>query len=529
MRAILILALGVCALATAPNASAQSGDGYLAFVEWCRSIGGTHVPGPGYGRCDPGTGSPSGGLYAPDGWGARAGTAINQWFRRQLSGEAANDARRQRAVQINNQANTTSSLDDRLRMYRQADELWSSPVIRLNLIEALIRVAGREYQNRNPQDATALDRMEQFLNEAEGLNREDVQSVEGYAEVIGWLNAGRNLIAQARAELATAARHQAALGDASARISQIAGDLAAEIGSNQATAASGLGFGDPTAVADLRDGPNSPPPLPPSAPSVPPTNSPGYQAWLRGMDAVAQHDWELAAAWFGTAQLRDPNNEALQRAVDLAEWTRDFYRRPDARAAASLQLPQDADLDLLFDPHPLPAQLPGMTPEERQRVAIAHSSNTPLPEDLDLLMRDSVQDRNEMVETMPFQERRHLATRGVTLPPANDWTDQLAPEVRGMLAELRQALPPRTYGPLNPTASPNDVMTAGVAELSHGFADDAIVRVLYGDLGGAERALGEASQFGGADYSRALQLVRQWRGGSQTNNLGLAPGDPARR
>jgi hypothetical protein len=257
-------------------------------------------------------------------------------------------------------------------------------------------------------------------------------------------------------------------------------------------------------------------------------HSPGYEAWLRGMDAVAQHDWELAAAWFGTARLRDPDNAALRRAVEISEWTRDFYRRPDARAAAALQLPQDADLALLFDPRPLPPELPGMTPEERQRVTMAQSANAPLPEDLDLLMRDSAQDRNEMVETVPFQERRRLADRGVTLPPANDWTDELAPEVRGMLAELREALPPRTYGPPSPSASSSDLMNAGVAELSHGYADDAIVRVLYGDLGGAERALGGASQFGGAEYSRALQLVRQWGGGSQTNDLGLAPGDPTR-
>jgi hypothetical protein len=62
--------------------------------------------------------------------------------------------------------------------------------------------------------------------------------------------------------------------------------------------------------------------LPPGVPRLEEVeNSPGKEAWLRGMDAVVQHDWQLALACFQTAQQKDPTNAALGRAVDLAKWT----------------------------------------------------------------------------------------------------------------------------------------------------------------------------------------------------------------
>lgn len=531
---VLSAMLGVASLAPLP-ATAQSGEGYLAFIEWCRSIGGTHVPGPGYGRCDPGSGSSSGGLYAPDGWGARAGTAINQWFRRQLSGEAASDARHRRAVEFNNQANATDNLDEALRLYRQAHDLWASPVIRLNLMDALIRVAGQEYQRRDPSDPAALDRMERLLNEAEALNRADMASLDNYGATIGWLHSGRNLIAQARADLDAAARNAAALHDASARISDIAGQLANELGDSGAANTSGLGFGDPGQMTVVLNRPDRLPPLPPSPPpfdrSVPcleeVENSPGYEAWLRGMDAVVRRDWILAAAWFGTAQLRDPDNVAFRRAVDISEWTRDFYLRGEARQVAAMRAPTDEDLALLF-PTPTPEQLPEATPEERRRMEVAAQLNTTLPEDADLF-RDLGAQRNAMIEAAPSDQRRRLADRGVTLPRANDWTDTLAPEVRGMIAELREALPPRTYGPPNPDASPSAQLSAGVAEIGQGFADEAIVRILHGDLAAAERALNDAGAYNGG-YGPALQLIQSWRAQAPGSPIeGLAPGGSLER
>lgn len=85
-------------------------------------------------------------------------------------------------------------------------------------------------------------------------------------------------------------------------------------------------------------------------------NSPGAEAWRRGMDAVVQSDWELASAMFATALQRDPTNAALQRAVDLAEWTKNYRRdRQVAMATAQtalerdLRTPRSSDLEPLFE------------------------------------------------------------------------------------------------------------------------------------------------------------------------------------
>lgn len=75
-------------------------------------------------------------------------------------------------------------------------------------------------------------------------------------------------------------------------------------------------------------------------------SSPGRVAWLRGMDAVARRDWELAAAWFGTAKLRDPSNAAIGRATNLAIWTRDKLRSPKS-AKPQIVVPKPADLELM--------------------------------------------------------------------------------------------------------------------------------------------------------------------------------------
>lgn len=510
-------------------ARAQSGDGYLAFIEWCRGIGGTHVPGPGYGRCEPGSGASSS-TYDPNSLGGRFDT----WLRRQLSGEAARDARQQRAVALNNQANGMENWDEALALYRQAYDLWASPVIRLNLIGAMIRAGEAAiYSRYSGDEAATLDRVERLLNEAEALNGADLSSLDGHANVIGYLHRCRNLLAQARADFASAARNRVALGEASERIAAIAGELADTM--ETPATASQLTFGDPDGIAAPLAGFNSPPPLPPTSRGEVPRlteveNSPGYEAWLRGMDAVMRRDWTLAAAWFGTAQLRDPENQALGRAVALSEWTRDFYRRQSARTIAVLQAPTEADLELILPSVRTspPEAAPNLTPEERRHMDMAQRANSPAIEDLDFLMRDLTADRVAMVETLPFNERSRLADRGVTLAPSNDWTDQLAPEVRAMVSELRSAFPARRYGPPDPASSPQALLDTGVAELSHGFADYAIVRLLYGDLAGAATALGEAQQFSDG-YSPAMILLQRWRGEHRTDELGLAPGPSSER
>lgn len=242
--AIALSAIMLSATVCVSPAMAQSGEGYLAFVEWCRSIGGTHVPGPGYGRCDPG--SSSGSSYDPNSWGAQLGAQFGTWIRRQVSGEAARDARQQRASDLNRQGLATDDPWEKLRLYREARQLWDLPVFRLNLMYALINAADAHWYSDINRGAEVLDRIEQMLNEAEALNGADLASFELYPELINSLHSARNRVAQQRAALASQAANAAALQDASTRISDIAGRIANEIGATADPGAVDLGFGDPT-------------------------------------------------------------------------------------------------------------------------------------------------------------------------------------------------------------------------------------------------------------------------------------------
>lgn len=59
-------------------------------------------------------------------------------------------------------------------------------------------------------------------------------------------------------------------------------------------------------------------------------NSPAADRITKGFQAVINHDWPVALAWWQDALKRDPNNAALKRSVDLAQWMVD---RPKAKAA----------------------------------------------------------------------------------------------------------------------------------------------------------------------------------------------------
>lgn len=59
-------------------------------------------------------------------------------------------------------------------------------------------------------------------------------------------------------------------------------------------------------------------------------NSPATDRITKGFQAVIKHDWPVALAWFQDALNRDPNNAALKRSVDLAQW---MVARRKAKAA----------------------------------------------------------------------------------------------------------------------------------------------------------------------------------------------------
>jgi tetratricopeptide (TPR) repeat protein len=66
-------------------------------------------------------------------------------------------------------------------------------------------------------------------------------------------------------------------------------------------------------------------------------NSPALGEWRKAMDAVKTRDWAVAAAWFKQGLTKDPANDALLRAADLADWTLE-QRKQEAAAKGALQL-----------------------------------------------------------------------------------------------------------------------------------------------------------------------------------------------
>jgi hypothetical protein len=339
--------------------------------------------------------------------GGLIGSLIHEMFRDR------SDERRARGTQINNQAveiERAGNLEEALRLYRQALELNpGSAMIRRNIASVLTQIASRDvaaahYRERNE---AALAGAEARLAEADRYN---VQGGPDHQQIAGWIAQTRTAIAEARAYAAREARNKRLLADSSVRISTITTDisqsLAAEAGASQARAQS-LGFGDPSAGGTALAQAPAPAPapivssdpmvvdargrgaLPPGVPRLEEVeNSPGQEAWLRGMDAVVQRDWQLAQAWFETALQRDPTNLALGRAVLLARWAREGPQperpagaasSPPPTSSAPLQdraaplrkwdalarrpaKPHDSDLSLLFPGPETPRELETRAP-----------------------------------------------------------------------------------------------------------------------------------------------------------------------
>jgi tetratricopeptide (TPR) repeat protein len=66
-------------------------------------------------------------------------------------------------------------------------------------------------------------------------------------------------------------------------------------------------------------------------------NSPALGEWRKAMDAVQKRDWAVASAWFKQGLTKDPANDALLRAADLADWTLG-QRKQEEAAKGALQL-----------------------------------------------------------------------------------------------------------------------------------------------------------------------------------------------
>ena len=71
-------------------------------------------------------------------------------------------------------------------------------------------------------------------------------------------------------------------------------------------------------------------------------NSPAADRITKGYQAVLHHDWPVALAWWQDALQRDPNNAALKRSVDLAQWMVDPRKVTQSRPPSKLDAAVEA-------------------------------------------------------------------------------------------------------------------------------------------------------------------------------------------
>jgi hypothetical protein len=89
-----------------------------------------------------------------------------------------------------------------------------------------------------------------------------------------------------------------------------------------------------TSVVDARNVPSG---LPKSVENQIP-HTPAGDRVKKGFEAIADHDWQVAIAWFQDALNHDPGNAGIARLVDLAKFTYERHQRPAAGAGSARQV-----------------------------------------------------------------------------------------------------------------------------------------------------------------------------------------------
>jgi len=101
----------------------------------------------------------------------------------------------------------------------------------------------------------------------------------------------------------------------------------------------------------------------------------------KGFEAIANHDWPLAKAWFGDALNHDPGNAGLKRLVELSDYTGKRVQQGNAAktgaAPSSLTvLPKTSDIQYLF---------PGWEPVQPKLSATGKKMELPKDSDIQFL------------------------------------------------------------------------------------------------------------------------------------------------
>lgn len=280
---------------------------YSEYAAACRAEGGTPSPSPA--RCE--MPSARGGGNPGDYSGAEsAGRRARQWVDCKLFGSGcpeqtdgrqdAGHALNQQGVQAYNKGDWATAIS----LFQQAlQNSPDDPVIRKNLANAQANMANQ--QEREKAEREAMDRQRQNKVAADNMQ----QSIQNFAQTLNAAPVSGGLDFDGRTAGTVPSGGN---GGNSGGL-----DFTAAIAmSSQTKSAPAAPSGDPMVVDARvsRDGAH----LTNQVPEL--KNSPAADRISKGFQAVINHDWPVALAWWQDALNRDPNNAALKRSVDLAQW-----------------------------------------------------------------------------------------------------------------------------------------------------------------------------------------------------------------
>ncbi|TAN38301.1 MAG: hypothetical protein EPN25_14140 [Nitrospirae bacterium] len=273
-----------------------------------------HYTGPGCPRCNSGSGASSAPYNGPNLWNIlRGGNNNTVSPAEQVQQQRLNEAHtaNEQGVAFYNKGDWGSAAT---YFQEAANKNPDDPVIRQNLTKARANVASQ--QAREQAEREAMERQRQNKAAADNLQ----QSIQNFTQTLNAAPASGGLDFDGR----TAGNSPG--GGNSGGL-----DFTATVEAPRKPAPAVLS-GDPRVVDArvTRDGDY----LTDQVPEL--KHSPSADRITKGFQAVINHDWPMALAWWQDALNRDPNNATLRRSVDLAHWMVDKRKATAAGPATPL-------------------------------------------------------------------------------------------------------------------------------------------------------------------------------------------------
>lgn len=290
---------------------------YSEYAAACRAEGGTPSPNPA--RCEMASarrGSSSGGGYT-DPSGGLLGKLWDGIFNPGPSAAEKADQQARAANQRGVEAYKNGDWATAIALFQEAlQKDPGDPTYSQNLANARANLANQQARERAEREA--LDR--QRANQVAANNMQ--QSIQNFAQTLNAAPVAGGLDFDGRTV------GSAPGGGASGGL-----DFTASVAlPSQARPAPVLPINDPMVVDARvpRDGAY----LTNQVPEL--KNSPAADRITKGFQAVIMRDWPVALAWWQDALNRDPNNAALKRSVELAQWMVDKRKATAAGPATAL-------------------------------------------------------------------------------------------------------------------------------------------------------------------------------------------------